>query len=170
MSDKISKIFKSKLIFGKYSLKQLITNGTFGEVYIGTNIFNKKNYAIKIEKLQNNESSLKQEAYILFLLKGPGIPSVISFGISCKYHILVEELLGESIKTIFNKNKKFNIKDTCMFAIQALERIEYIHSKNYLHRDIKPGNFLVGNPDKSQLYLIDFGIAKKFRSSKTGMT
>ena len=47
MSDKISKIFKSKLIFGKYSLKQLITNGTFGEVYIGTNIFNKKNYAIK---------------------------------------------------------------------------------------------------------------------------
>ena len=168
MSDKIAKIFKSKLIFGKYSLKQLITNGTFGEVYIGTNIFNKKNYAIKIEKLQNNESSLKQEAYILFLLKGPGIPSLISFGISCKYHILVEELLGESIKTIFNKNKKFNIKDTCMFAIQALERIEYIHSKNYLHRDIKPGNFLVGNPDKSQLYLIDFGIAKKFRSSKTG--
>ena len=168
MSDKIAKIFKSKLIFGKYSLKQLITNGTFGEVYIGTNIFNKKNYAIKIEKIQNNKSSLKQEAYILFLLKGPGIPSLISFGISCKYHILVEELLGESIKTIFNKIKKFNIKDTCMFAIQALERIEYIHSKNYLHRDIKPGNFLVGNPDKSQIYLIDFGIAKKFRSSKTG--
>ena len=59
MSDKISKIFKSKLIFGKYSLKQLITNGTFGEVYIGTNIFNKKNYAIKIEKIQNNKSVLK---------------------------------------------------------------------------------------------------------------
>ena len=55
-----------------------------------------------------------------------------------------------------------------MFAIQALERIEYVHSKNYLHRDIKPGNFLVGNPDKSQIYLIDFGNAKKFRSSKTG--
>ena len=55
-----------------------------------------------------------------------------------------------------------------MFALQALERIEYIHSKNYLHRDIKPGNFLVGNPDKSQIYLIDFGSAKKFRSSKTG--
>ena len=55
MSDKIVKIFKSKLIFGKYSLKQLITNGTFGEVYIGTNIFNKKNYAIKIEKIQNNK-------------------------------------------------------------------------------------------------------------------
>ena len=48
-----------------------------------------------------------------------------------------------------------------MFAIQALERVEYIHSKNFLHRDIKSANFLVGNPDKSQIYLIDFGNAKK---------
>ena len=55
-----------------------------------------------------------------------------------------------------------------MFAIQALERLEYIHSKNYLHRDIKPGNFLIGNPDKSQIYLIDFGNARKYRSSRTG--
>ena len=169
MSGKITKVFKSKLIFGKYSLKHLIAKGSFGEVYMGTNIFNKKNYALKIEKSQNNESVLKEEVYILLLIKGPGIPSVISFGVSCKYHILVEELLGESINTIFKKNKnKFNLKDTCMFALQALERIEYIHSKNYLHRDIKPGNFLVGNPDKSQIYLIDFGNAKKYRSSKTG--
>ena len=43
-----------------------------------------------------------------------------------------------------------------MLAIQGLERLEYIHSKNYIHRDIKPGNFLVGNPDSYQIYLIDF--------------
>ena len=170
MSDEdIKKIYKSKLIFGKYYLKHLIAKGSFGQVYMGTNIFEKKNYALKIEKINNNTSFLKREAYILLLIKGPGIPSVISFGVSCKHHILVEELLGESIMSIWQKNKKkFNLKDTCMFAIQALERIEYVHSKNFLHRDIKPGNFLVGNPDKSQIYLIDFGNAKKFRSSKTG--
>ena len=55
-----------------------------------------------------------------------------------------------------------------MFAFQGLERIEFVHSKNYLHRDIKPGNFLVGNPDTSQIYLIDFGNAKKYKSSRTG--
>ena len=169
MNDGIETLFKPKLIFGKYSLKHLIAKGGFGEVYMGTNIFNKKNYALKIEKIENNESDLKEEAYVLILVKGPGIPSVITFGVSCKHHILVEELLGESIKMIFKKSQnKFNLKDTCMFAIQALERIEYVHSKNYLHRDIKPDNFLVGNPDKSQIYLIDFGNAKKFRSSKTG--
>ena len=118
---------------------------------------------------KKGESLLKQEAYKLLLLKGPGLPSVISFGQSGKYHILVENLLGESIYNIWlKKKKKLNLKDTCMFAIQALERLEYIHSKNYLHRDIKPGNFLVGNPDKSQIYLIDFGNARKYRSSRTG--
>ena len=64
--------------------------------------------------------------------------------------------------------EKLNLKDTCLFAIQALERVEYVHSKNFLHRDIKSANFLVGNPDKSQIYLIDFGNAKKYRSSITG--
>ena len=169
MKKNITKIFKSKLIFGKYSLKYLIAKGSNGEVYLGKNILDNKEYAIKLEKFTKGESFLKHEAYILFLLKGPGLPSVISFGQSNRYHILVENLLGESIYNIWLKKKKnLNIKDTCMFAIQALERLEYIHSKNYLHRDIKPGNFLIGNPDKSQIYLIDFGNARKYRSSRTG--
>ena len=81
----------------------------------------------------------------------------------------MENLVGKSIHDIwFEKNKKFNLKDTCVFAIQAISLLEYVHSKNYLHRDIKPANFLVGNPDNSQIYLIDFGNACKFRSSRTG--
>ena len=162
------KYFKSKLIFGKYSLQCLLAKGSFGEVYLGTNVLTKKNYALKIEERKTN-SLLKDECSILLNLKGPGIPSIISFGVSGKYNILVENLLGKSIAQIFKENNnKLNLKDTFMFAIQALERIEYVHSKNYLHRDIKPGNFLVGNPDSSQIYLIDFGIARKYRSSRTG--
>ena len=66
MNPAVQKAFKSKLIFGKYSLKYLISKGSFGEVYMGTNIFNKKNYAIKIEKIKSSEQILKQEAYIYF--------------------------------------------------------------------------------------------------------
>ena len=167
MSD-FGRFFQSKLIFGKYSLKYLISKGSFGEVYLGTNITNNKNYALKIEERTAN-SVLKDECYVLLNLKGPGIPSIITFGISGKFNILVENLLGKSIIDIFKENNnKLNLKDTFMFAIQALERIEYVHSKNFLHRDIKPGNFLVGNPDSSQIYLIDFGNARKYRSSRTG--
>ena len=169
MKNNIIKTFKSKLIFGKYSLKHLIAESSVGKVFFGKNILNNKEYAIKIEKPFKGHSSLKAEAYILLLLKGPGLPSVISFGLSSGYHILVENLLGESIYNIWlKKEKRLNLKDTCMFSIQALEKVEYVHSKNYLHRDIKPANFLVGNPDKYQIYLIDFGNARKYRSSRTG--
>ena len=169
MKNKPFNTFKSKLIFGKYSIKYLISKGSFGEVYFGTNIIDGKNYALKTEERSIEESVLKHECYILLNLKGPGIPSVISYGVSGKYNILVENLLGKSIQDIWEaKKRKFNLKDTCVFAIQAISRLEYVHSKNYLHRDIKPSNFLVGNPDNSQLYLIDFGNARKYKSSKTG--
>ena len=106
MKNTIGKNFKSKLIFGKYSLKYLIAKGTTGEVYLGKNILDNKEYAIKLEKAKKGESILKQEAYILLLLKGPGLPSVISFGQSGKYHVLVENLLGESIYNIWLKKRK----------------------------------------------------------------
>ena len=169
MKSIIFDTFKSKLIFGRFSLKYLISKGSFGEVYMGTNIIDGKNYALKIEKRSIEDSVLKQECYKLLNLKGPGIPKVITYGVSGKYNILVENLLGKSIADIwYEKNKKLNLKDTCIFAIQAMSLLESIHSKNYLHRDIKPENFLVGNPDDSQLYLIDFGNARKYKSSKTG--
>ena len=166
---KMDKIFNSKLIFGKYQIKDLIKMTSNSKIYLGINIKDKNNYAIKIEDKTIPTASLKEEALILYLLKGPGLPKVISFGHVGKYNILVENLLGKSISDIWLERKqKFNLKDLCMFAFQGLERIEYVHSKNYLHRDIKPGNFLVGNPDTSQIYLIDFGNAKKFKSSRTG--
>ena len=169
MKNKILKFFKSRLIFNKYSIKYLISKGSFGEVYLGTNKIDGKDYALKIEDTKKNNSLLMDECHTLIYLKGPGIPSVISFGISGKYNILVENLLGKSIFDIWKeKNKKFDLRDTCTFAIKALSLLEYIHSKDYLHRDIKPENFLVGNPDNSELYLIDFGNARKYRSSRTG--
>ena len=55
-----------------------------------------------------------------------------------------------------------------MTAIQIIDRIEFVHSKDIIHQDIKPENFLVGNPDTSTIYIIDFGLCKKYRSTRTG--
>ena len=79
------------------------------------------------------------------------------------------ELLGKSLEDLFQSmEKKFTIKTVCMVGIQMLDRLEFIHFKNMIHRDIKPDNFVIGSENKSHIiYILDFGLSKKFRSTKT---
>ncbi len=163
------KQLKGKIIFGKYKVIEFISKGTFGAIFQAKNIKTEKLYALKAENKYSKNPILQNESFILFNLKGLGIPSVIAYGYFGQYNILIQTLLGKSIERIrLENNKKLNLKDVCMIAIQTLERIEFIHSKNYIHRDIKPANFLIGNPDSYLIYLIDFGNARKYRSSRTG--
>jgi len=86
------------------------------------------------------------------------------------YNALVLDILGPSLNDLFKFcNKKFTLKTVLLLADQMLERIEYVHSKNFIHRDIKPANFVMGLDMRklNQVYIIDFGLAKKYRDPKT---
>ena len=159
---------KKKIIFKKYRIIKNISNGSFGDVHLGENIITKELVAIKIEdKKATNHKTLEKEAYYLYILKGIGIPRVISYGYNGRHNILVETLLGKSLYEL-NKIKKFTLKDICMIGIQVLSRLQYIHSKYIIHCDIKPENLMIGKTDPSVIYLCDFGISQKYRSSKSG--
>jgi serine/threonine protein kinase len=158
-------------IFGKYQIMKIISKSSFSTVYLGKCLKEKKKYvAIKVQKQNCIISELEREAYFQYYLRSIGIPKVLSFGKTKKYNILVETLLGKTINKLFeiNNNPESKMKDMCMAAIQIIDRIEFVHSKNIIHQDIKPENFLVGNPDTSLIYIIDFGLCKKYRSSRTG--
>ena len=97
---------------------------------------------------------------------------VKSYGYSGDYNILVMELMGKSLEDLFvvQPEKRFPLKTVCMLADQMLSILEFIHSKHIIHRDIKPDNFVMGlGANSKYLYLLDFGLAKKFRSSSTGI-
>ena len=79
------------------------------------------------------------------------------------------ESLGPSLEDLYNKFKKFSLQTTLMSMDQMITRIEYIHSKGFVHRDVKPDNFLIGRLNKKeQIYIIDFGLAKRYKDEKTG--
>ena len=78
------------------------------------------------------------------------------------------ELLGPSLEKLFQKlDRKFSLKTACMLGIQMIDRIEYIHSRKILHRDIKPDNFVIGRGKYSHIvYILDFGLSKKYWSTR----
>ena len=162
---------KNKIIFKKYKAINQIGKGTYGNVYSIIRLKDKNVFAMKVVKMNNmNYKSLESEAYYLYNLQGGiGIPKFITYGRVSKYNVLIEELLDQSLYDIYiRKNRKCSIEEVYSIGIQILERLEFIHSKGILHRDIKPENFLMGLNNSKLIYIIDFGLCKRYRSSKTG--
>ena len=157
-----------QVLFHKYLIMKKLGEGSFGSVYSAKE--NDNLYAIKFENKNKGQNLLEKEAYIMSYLNGPRIPSVKSFGYSGDNNVLIMELMGKSLEDLFENsmNKKMSIRCVCNLGYQMIEIMEYIHNKHIIHRDIKPDNFVMGrDAKKKQLFLLDFGLSKKYRSSST---
>ncbi|XP_037684959.1 casein kinase I-like [Choloepus didactylus] len=162
---------KDEFIFGrKYKLLQKIGSGSFGDIYLAINITNGEEVAVKLESQKARYPRLLYESKLCKILQGGiGIPYIWWFGQEKDCNVLVMELLGPSLEEFFNFcSRKFTMKTVLMLADQMISRIEYVHTKNFIHRDIKPDNFLMGiGPHSNKLFLIDFGLAKQYRDNRT---
>ena len=153
----------------KLNAKKKLGSGAFGEIYFGVNTENNEEVAIKLEPTKSKHPQLFCESKLYLALQGgEGIPQLYWCGIQGNYNVLIIDLLGPSLEDLFNFcERKFSLKTTAIIAEQMISRVEYVHSKNYIHRDIKPDNFLIGLGKKQNtIYIIDFGLAKKYRDAK----
>lgn len=153
----------------KYRLGRKIGSGSFGDIYLGTTINTGEEVAIKLECIRTKHPQLHIESKFYKMMQGGlGIPRIIWCGSEGDYNVMVMELLGPSLEDLFNFcSRRFSLKTVLLLADQMISRIDFIHSRDFIHRDIKPDNFLMGLGKRGNLvYIIDFGLAKKYRDAR----
>jgi len=157
-----------------YRLRQQIGSGGFADIFQGTNVETGEPVAFKLEPIKSRHPQLFYEAVAYKMLNeggsSVGIPNIWWYGELSGNHAMVLELLGPSLEDHLNFcDRKFSLKTTLMLADQMISRVEYVHGKHFLHRDITPDNFLMGTGEKDHdVYIIDFGLAKQYRDPETG--
>jgi serine/threonine protein kinase len=148
------------ILSNKYELLEKLNAGSFGTVYKAKHIRTGELVAIKIEQCTTT-NSLKNEARIYqYLLKEPGFPKLKWFGNEQHLTYLVVDLLVCSLTSLVKIKDPLSHKIILQIGIQMIKRIETLHGKYMLHRDIKPDNFMLDR--NKTLCLIDFGLCKRY--------
>lgn len=154
-------ISENQVFLNRYLVKEVLGSGSFGKVFKVEDIHKPKSFALKVDISQKGNVYL--ESKTLSDLQGiSGIPKLYKQGIEENFSYILMELLGQNLNKILkNSGGKFTLSTVLQCTKQILNRIEKIHRKGYLHRDLKPHQILLG-PSKKQLYITDFGLSRRF--------
>ena len=98
-----------------------------------------------------------------------GFPKIYNIIRKSNETLIVMDYLGPSLEDLFEFcDYSFSLKTVLMISIQVLNRIEILHNIGYLHRDIKPDNFLIGTgTQKGKIFMIDLGLSKMYMINDT---
>ncbi|WKY08526.1 hypothetical protein Q1695_007783 [Nippostrongylus brasiliensis] len=158
---------QGKIIAGRWKIVEKLGEGGMGAVYMVEDK-KRKNFkaAMKVEDDLYEGGVLKLEVFILQQLqKMKDTVKLYDAGKRKMYNFMVMTLCGKDLMTLKRQARKpFCEQTTLRLAISTLYAIKQIHECGYVHRDIKPGNCMIGKygRDTRMIYLIDFGMARSF--------
>jgi serine/threonine protein kinase len=154
---------------GSFVLGAKIGSGSFGEIFAGRNAAGEE-VAVKLEAVETRHPQLLYESRVYRSLAGAeGVPAVRWCGVEGDHNAMVMDLLGPSLEDLFNQcGRRFTLKTVLGLAEQLLWRLEAVHGRHFVHRDVKPDNFLIGRgTEAATIHAIDFGLAKRYRDPRS---
>ena len=168
---------------GRYEVRSLIGHGGMAEVHLGFDTRLSRIVAIKMLRSDLARDSIfqarfRREAQSAASLNHPNIVSVYDTGeetvtgpdgrsISVPY-IVMEYVEGHTVKELLSDGTPVPINEAISIVSGILSALEYSHSQNLVHRDIKPGNIMLTGDGKVKV--MDFGIARALTDSQATMT
>ncbi|KAL7071563.1 hypothetical protein ACQ4LE_009454 [Meloidogyne hapla] len=164
------------LVNNRFRILQSIASGSYGEIFAAEDLHSpgikKQRVAVKFDgACRDNHLRYEYLVYKSVLYedgngKVEGFPQVYCYDHEFGHNIMVMELLGAPVASLFAFcDRRFARQTIVSLGEQMIHRIRHLHQRGFIHRDIKPENFLMGLPPgkESTLYLIDFGLARRYR-------
>ncbi|CAL5206525.1 unnamed protein product [Lathyrus oleraceus] len=162
-----------------YRVDRKLGKGGFGQVYVGRRIgagAGALEIALKFEHKSSKGCNYgpPSEWQVYNVLGGShGVPRVHYKGRQGDFYIMVMDILGPSLWDVWNnKTHTMSAEMVACIAIEAISILEKMHSRGYVHGDVKPENFLLGCPgthEEKKLFLVDLGLASRWRDNSTGL-
>ncbi|KAG2686337.1 hypothetical protein I3760_09G001500 [Carya illinoinensis] len=163
-----------------YKIEKKLGKGGFGQVYVGRRVSGGTDadaieVALKFEHRSSKGCNYgpPYEWQVYSTLNGCyGIPWVHYKGRQGEFYILVMDILGPSLWDVWNSlGQSMSPNMVACIAVEAISILEKLHLKGFVHGDVKPENFLLGQPgtqDEKKLYLIDLGLASRWKDASSG--
>jgi serine/threonine protein kinase len=168
--------FEGKVINRRFKILTAVGSGSFGKVFMALDQETREYMAVKVEE-NKKDDKLRMESKILQSLnnqvkKKQGIPMMHWFGTDSNFsniNFMVTDMLGPNLEDLLKVcSGKFSMKTVLMIAENCLNLLEYVHERHYIHRDVKPENFLTGIGNMSHvIHLVDYGLSQRYRDPNT---
>ncbi|GMT19256.1 hypothetical protein PFISCL1PPCAC_10553 [Pristionchus fissidentatus] len=160
-----------EVIDGRFHIMHMLNVGGFGQVFVGIDQTNGTQVAIKVESLKASIQLIENEVECL---KNAGLcagnwPSPIvqlySSGCTQTVRYMVMELVGRNMRELKKMTAcdQFSIYTSLWVMREMVTSLQYLHATGWIHRDVKPPNFCVSLEGQRRLYLVDFGMSRRYK-------
>ncbi|TFK40583.1 kinase-like domain-containing protein [Crucibulum laeve] len=153
-------------VLANWWLNENLGSGYSGSIFRATHVHTGQVVALKVQHVNHECPTNRYERHLYPLLQeAKGMPRLFAAGVQGEWDYLAIDLLGASLDNIYRKNGKevLDLRSVCSIAEQVIDRLELMHNRGVLHRDIQLGNCVIGlPPNEKTIYMIDFGFSKRY--------